>query len=119
MELQIQQKVHRFIELSKKFSLEAKDIFEPIKNYSNNIITLSGFSDGNTWSVSTNNSVDGREVYIDTDGIVKAKDDKPLSRAESILAEATIQAQLSNDFDEYIELQKDLEEYFTALNKLT
>tara|TARA_R110002051_G_C8330317_1_gene436487 strand:- start:45 stop:419 length:375 start_codon:yes stop_codon:yes gene_type:complete len=124
MELQIQQKVQRFIELSKKFSLESKDIFEPIKSsiHTMNIgdLCINGCDSGSyTYTINNSSLIEGRKVYIDEDGIVKAKDNKPLSRAESILAEATIQAQLSNDFDEYKELQLDLEEYFTALNKLT
>ena len=44
---------------------------------------------------------------------------KEKSRAEKIREQSEIKAKLAEDYDEYLQLQKELGDYFTSLNKLT
>jgi len=121
MESKIAKKVSRFIELSEKFSKTEGEVFPPNEQLSytfnaqewNNCLNSCG-----TIYLS-NNTIDGRGVFVDTDGVVKAKDNKPLSRAEKIKAEAEMKAKISDEFDEYLTLRNDLKQYFNALNKIT
>ena len=124
MDTKIQDKIERFIKLSITFSKKEDEIFDhkKISSYSDgqiclDLATLQGWSSGST--ITMGSSIDGIEIYIDDHGYIKAKDDRPLSRAEEIRAKAEIQAKLSDDYDEYISLQKDLREYFKISNKLT
>jgi len=93
MEQEIQNKVERFIELSGKFSKA------PEKYSVDYVITGSGqltFSSG-----------------INLDSVIKQ-----VSAAEKIRAQAEREAKLCEEYDEYLELQKDLSQYFKTVNKL-
>ena len=102
-------KMERFVELSGKFSKSESEVF--MKEESRNTLVsntiIGGFSSDNTF----NNGIilncdtfviNGKSIYVDENNNVKAKDAKPLTRAEQILAEAHIKAKLSDEFDEYI-----------------
>ena len=97
---QIINKVERYIQLSKKFQKAEVDIFGNSDN-SNILIgttieyTLTGYSQQ-------------QNVVI-----------KEKTRAEKIRETAEIIAKLAEDYDEYLQLQKDLGDYFSSLNKLT
>lgn len=122
----------RFVELSAKFSKSEKDIFteEEIKTLngktSNN--TISGICDGNSMVISSSNGtlsvsstinlsgtviINGREIYVDEDGNVKAKDpEKPLTRGERLEANTLLavkaRAVLLDEYDEYTKLRTSL-----------
>lgn len=125
MDKAIVTKVTRFIELSNKFSKSIADVF-PIDNSNHHsyisgpshMLTVNG-SGSITWNQMCSSIViDGRELYIE-DGVVKAKDKKVITRADTIRAEAEAKAQLSDEFDEYNKLRFELAEYFAALKKIT
>jgi len=115
MEKEVIQKVKRFVELSFKFSKSENDVFKPKESQSNNVSFGWTLCDS---SYNLNLQIDGRSLYVDKDGIVKASDNKPVTRAEKILAEAEQQAQLSKEFDEYCKLKESLNEYFKAVDKV-
>jgi len=96
---QLNNKVERYIILSKQFQKPSSDIFgkESLQNISIGYTTCEG-------SIS----------YRVTTEQVKEK-----SRAEKIRENAEIQAKLAEDYDEYLQLQKDLGNYYSSLNKLT
>jgi hypothetical protein len=124
MEQTILTKVQRFVELSAKFSKSESDVFPNDRTTSNTINFASGpyINPSGTYSsalhVSGNFVLNGKEIFVDNDGSVRAKDMKPLTRGEKIEAEAKIKAILSDEFDEYNKLRYDLGEYFRAINKL-
>jgi len=125
MEKKVLKKMERFVELSGKFSKSESEVFpneESRNTLVSNMIT-SGISFSNTF----NNDIilncdtfviNGKSIYVDENNNVKAKDAKPLTRAEKILAEAHIKAKLSDEFDEYNKLRVELMDYFNACNKL-
>ena len=115
MDKEIEDKIYRFVGLSKKFS--KSDLFEKDSNKSQsfgyNLDHIGGLSSGTSlW-------FGDRELYIDKNNQVKAKDNTILTRAEIIRAEAEVVAILADEFDEYKTLQTDLMDYFKASNKLT
>ena len=134
MEKKITEKVSRFIELSEKFAKGEYDVVpreddvvpreEDVKNTLTfgNTSTFIGRSTGSYISTGNINTfictVDGRELYIDKDGNVKAKDNKKVTRADEIKAEAEIKAQLLEEYYEYKKLMYELKQYFTALEKI-
>lgn len=113
----MEEKVKRFLELSKKFSKSAESVFGDDRPKYN---TINGcvYSNSIGYNITDSLSINGREIYIDSDGTVKAKDNKELSRAEKIRAEAEIKATLAEEYDEYIKLQNDLSLYYAVLNNL-
>jgi hypothetical protein len=131
MEAKIATKVLRYLELSSKFSKSWKDIYPDDKTSNRltfNSIPSLGFSDGvyltsntsNTLMVSGNFVINGKEIYVDEQGNVKAKDAKTeWTRADEIRAEAEIKAKLSDEFDEYNKLRYELNDYFNALKKIS
>jgi hypothetical protein len=132
MEKTIVSKVTRFIELSNKFSKSWKDLYPDdktsglLKFNSNQYLTVDSgsyaniSSISNTFMVSGNFVINGKEIYIDEQGNVKAKDAKTeWTRADEIRAEAEIKAKLADEFDEFNKLKNELAEYFTALKKIT
>jgi len=92
---QINKKVQRFLELSLKFSKSAYDVFPE--------------NSGSSGIIYTTLNCGSSECQVKTS----------LSRAETIRANAEIEAQKAEEFDEYKTLQQELINYYTALNKLT
>lgn len=94
-------KVERYLELSKKFQKSSGDVFgnEGLPSYG---VERDVF----TW-------LGGGNVDITTQEPKKEK-----TRAEKILEGAQVKAKLADEYDEYLQLQKDLGDYFTSLNKL-
>lgn len=102
----VNKKVERYIQLSKQFEKTSKDIFGEEIN-SNFIFTGSSVYHGiSNYDISTG--------YTQHQESVKEK-----SRAEKIREQSEIKAKLAEDYDEYLQLQKELGDYFTSLNKLT
>ena len=102
----VNKKVDRYIQLSKQFEKTSSDIFGQEVN-SNFILTGSSNCNGtNYYNIATG--------HIDHQEPVKGK-----SRAEKIREQSEIKAKIAEDYDEYLQLQKELGDYFTSLNKLT
>lgn len=98
----VNKKVERYIQLSKQFEKSSKDIFgEEV----NNNYVFTGVCNG-TFVTAVG--------YTTQQETVKEK-----SRAEKIREQSEIKAKLAEDYDEYLQLQKELGDYFTSLNKLT
>lgn len=134
MEKKLITKMTRYIELSKTFSKSDRDILSD----RHGLIMGNGTISNGTSSIciGTNTSIssirlgdmqcwmlDGKEIYIDDEGNVKAKDPKkPLTRGEEYKAKEIIKAdkdaKLMDEYDEYIELRKSLTGYFEGLNTL-
>jgi len=112
MEKQLVIKVKRFLELSVKFSKTMEELF-PQKG--NNNITIGNYT---TMLTDLVLSVESRKCYVDKEGFVKAEDNKPLTLAQKILAEAEKQAIVANEFDEYVSLRNELGEYFESYLKV-
>lgn len=119
--------MQRFVELSAKFSKSESDVFPKDESRSNLLVTNNSFGTlviGNTgngpWSNSNCDTfvINGKSIYVDENNNVKAKDTKPLTRAEQILAEAEIKARLSNEFDEYNNLRNELSTFLNAHENL-
>ncbi len=134
MDTKITTKVLRYLELSSKFSKTWNELYPNDKqSYSSGTIRISSLpsiSDGsgmylsssssNTLMVSGNFVINGKEIYVDEQGNVKAKDAKTvITRADEIRAEAEIKAKIADEFDEYNNLKYELNEYFKALKKIT
>lgn len=101
----LQIKLTRFIELSKKFSKTEEEIFTPEEMQSTNFNGCISLSQSGSVSYTlTTNSYPIIEVP---------------SRAEEIMERAALRADLSDDFDEFLYLQEELEEYFEKLNRVT
>lgn len=94
----VNKKVERYIQLSKQFNKTSEDIFG--KEISNFLIT----------------STSG-VAYLSTTKDNETSQEK--SRAEKIREQSEIKAKIAEDYDEYLQLQKELGDYFTSLNKLT
>lgn len=134
METELIKKMTRYVELSEKFSKRDCDIFteqELRDTYVNSpsmgmTFGSDAFSIGHTTSgIHFNGSVhiDGREIYVDEKGVVRAKDEKkPLTRGQQLEATATIRlkerAKLMDEYDEYLKLRTSLKSYFDGVNKL-
>ena len=129
MEQSVLEKVKRFVELSAKFSKSESDIFPNKKEmgYSTGSINFvnggGSFNSVTTFTTDTmyvngNFVLNGREIYIDRNGEIRTKDNKPLTRGEQFQAEAKALALVSDEFDEYNNLRSVLGEYFSALNKI-
>ena len=97
---QINNKVERYINLSKKFSKTGQEIF--------------GLAYESNTGVCTS-VLDFTAVYSQQQSVVV----KEKTRAEKIREAAETQAKLAEYYDEYLQLQKELSDYFTSLNKLT
>ena len=132
MDAKIAAKVLRYIELSSKFSKTWNELYPNDKqNYSSGTIRISNLphysdtigicaSSSNTLMVSGNFVINGKEIYVDEQGNVKAKDTKTvITRADEIRAEAEIKAKIADEFDEYNNLKYELNDYFKALKKIT
>lgn len=115
MEQTVLSKVTRFVELSKKFTksaeevLDRADLNEERRCYSSNAVYVGA-------DVYLSAAKGEKTEYRYLNG--KVISETPLSKAEILLKEAEIQAQLANEYDEYIQLQKDLSEYLQAAEKL-
>ena len=94
---QINNKVARYIHLSKKFSKTGQEIF------------------GSAYESNTGGCISLTTRYSQQQDIVV----KEKTFAEKIREAAETQAKLAEDYDEYLQLQKDLGNYFSSLNKLT
>lgn len=132
MDAKIASKVLRYLELSSKFSKSWNELYPNDKqSYSSGTIRISNLpqysdtigicaSSSNTLMVSGNFVINGKEIYVDEQGNVKAKDAKTvITRADEIRAEAEIKAKIADEFDEYNNLKHELNGYFKALKKIT
>lgn len=122
MEKKILKKMQRFVELSKKFSKSELDVFpkdEPRNTLVSNSFTGT-LSIGSISNIAITDTfvINGKSIYVDEYNNVKAKDAKPLTRAEQILAEAHVKATLSDEFDEYNKLRVELSTYLDAHENL-
>lgn len=129
MEQTVVEKMKRFVELSAKFSKTESDVFPKKPTNEGNYLTFST-GGGNNWSaspvglgsntlhVSGTFVLNGKEIFVDGSGNVRAKDNKELTRGERIEAEARALAMLSDEFDEYNSLRYLLTDYFRVVNKL-
>jgi hypothetical protein len=88
-------KILRFLELSKEFTIDSEEIFtyQPQNNF---IISGHGYGTINSQSEQLNS-----KTRLE---LLKEKSEKEVSKAER--------------FEEYLQLQTDLLEYYQALNKL-
>ena len=121
MDKKVLKKMQRFVELSSKFSKSESEVFskDEIRN------TLVSNSNG-TYIIGSNSAwancdtfvINGKSIYVDENNNVKAKDAKPLTRAEQILAEAHVKATMSDEFDEYNKLRAELSAYLDAHENL-
>ena len=102
----VNKKVERYIQLSKQFNKTSEDIFGKEVNSNFNFTGSSVYH-----GVSINDISTG---YTQHQESVKEK-----SRAEKIREQSEIKAKIAEDYDEYLQLQKELGDYFTSLNKLT
>lgn len=128
MEASVLKKMTRFVELSAKFSKNESELFTKLNNkgqhlYATGNLTCGSGNSGNwvpanTVSVSGTFLLNGKEIYIDANGNVRAKDHKELTRGEQIEAEAKALSILSDEFDEYNKLRYELKNYLDALNKI-
>lgn len=103
----------RYLELSEKFSKSENDLFGESRLQYSNVISGSGnltfASPVDTLTLNTTAFIGDRELYIDGDGTVKAKDAKgPITRADEIKARAEAEAQIADEYDEYLELRNKL-----------
>jgi len=123
MEKKVFKQMKRYVELSHKFSKTSEQVFGKESN-----LTTVGLTAGATLSIdnsyygavaTTSWNIDGRELYIDDLGNVKAKDKQPVTRAEKIRAKAEQDAIVAEEWDEYLDLRIKLQTYFTSLEKLT
>jgi hypothetical protein len=122
MEKEVVKKIERLVSLSLKFSKSEREVIGDPEAGKNTLLGCGTFSTAN-WQmcssqVSMKFQIDGRELFVDTDGAVKAKDNKRVTSAEKIRLDAEVRATLSEEFDEYVKLQQDLSEYFNAINKI-
>lgn len=130
METSVLKKMTRFVELSTKFSKQESDLFKKSNNgnlslgYNSGTALINSTGSQNSWSPVATISVSGtfilnhKEIYVDGNGNVRARDNKPLTRGEQIEAEAKALAIMSDEFDEYNNLRVELSNYFSALNKI-
>lgn len=131
MEQTVLKKMTRFVELSSKFSKNESDLFtrgdsSRAQNFESGGIYVSGSGSygtsnwvpANSFSVNGGFLLNGKEIYVDKNGDVKARDNKPLTRGEQIEAEAKALSIVSDEFDEYNKLRAELSLYFSALNKI-
>jgi hypothetical protein len=121
MEKEVLKQIKRYVDLSSKFSKSESDVF-PVNRNNNgstisNLVIDSNYHAGGTFNVTM--QVDGRDLYVDDKGVVRAKDKQPVTRAEKIRAEAEAKAILSDEFDEYQTLRHKLTLYLTSLENLT
>lgn len=128
MEAQFIKNMARYIELSEKFSKSEREIFtedEIRDSYSKNtIIDGGGISIGGT-CVSTNSYttyINDREIIIDEDGVVRVKDNKPISRGQQLEIANALKIKsrgiLLDEYDEFIMLRRLLKAVFKSIDDL-
>jgi len=120
-----QKKVKRFIELSKKFTKYESEVFTEAEiNVLNENSGSFANVESSTGSYITFGSsseliaINGRELYFAEDGTVMAKDKKEVKKSDKLRAHAEARATVFDEYQEYLELQKDLEKYYEALETL-
>jgi hypothetical protein len=121
MDKKVLKKMQRFVELSNKFSKLESEVFP--KDESRNILVSNSngayiIGSNSAWANCDTFVINGKSIYVDENNNVKAKDAKPLTRAEQILAEAHVKAKLSDEFDEYNKLRAELSAYLDAHENL-
>jgi hypothetical protein len=117
MEKKVFKQMKRYVELSSKFSKTSDQVFGKENNDINFVSANGSYTIGTTMQTSFN--IDGRELYVDDNGVVKAKDKSPVTRAEKIRAKAEQDAIFADEYDEYLSLGIKLQTYFSSLEKLT
>ena len=115
--------MQRFVELSSKFSKSESEVFpkDVLRNIVSNTLTgtlVIGNTGNSAWANCDTFVINGKSIYVDENNNVKAKDAKPLTRAEKILAEAHVKATMSDEFDEYNKLRAELSAYLDAHENL-
>lgn len=93
----MEEKIKRFVELSKEFTINVEEIFEYQSQYATVNYSISG-------TLSTNCCTSNQAVTKTRLEILKENANKEVKRAER--------------FEEYLKLQADLLEYYNALEKL-
>lgn len=121
MDKKVLKKMQRFVELSNKFSKSESEVFP--KDESRNILVSNSngayiIGSNSAWANCDTFVINGKSIYVDENNNVKAKDAKPLTRAEQILAEAHVKATMSDEFDEYNKLRAELSAYLDAHENL-
>jgi hypothetical protein len=117
MEKEILNKIKRFINLSTKFTKCEDQVVKyelPIK--SGTCIAGSGAMYMASSGLPT---INGKEIYADDTNYVRVKEKKDKTKADIIRIDAEEKALLLEQYYEYLQLQKDLVEYFGAVDKLT
>ena len=110
MENKIIKKISRFVELSKKFSMDIDDIVDRADyqcedtNSSTSVVFREGNGGISEWLTGLQRTSEG-------------EGSKP-SIADSLMAVAKQKADRVKDFEEYQKLQRDLTKYFEGLNNL-
>ncbi len=118
MEEKIVKKVSRLLELSIKFSKDEYDIVPAKEKEVVGRVICNSLVENASYVVPNNFYLDGRELYIDKDGSIKAKDEKTVTRVDTIRAQADIEAKLLEEYFEYEKLQNELSKYFSALTEI-
>ena len=130
METELIKKMARYVELSEKFSKREGDIFTEQElrdtHVNSALIGNDSFSIGshsNGLHFNGEIHINGREIYVDDKGVVRAKDEKHLlTRGQQLEATATIRLKerviLMDEYDEYMKLRTSLNSYFNGVNKL-
>ena len=118
MDKKVLKKMQRFVELSNKFSKSESDLF-PKDVKTNSFGTLVMGTNNSIFGQCDTFVINGKSIYVDENNNVKAKDATPLTRAEIILAEAEINAKMSNEFDEYNILKTELSTFLNSHDNLT
>lgn len=129
MEKELIKKVSRFLELSNKFSKSVSDVFPKSTGdvvYYTGVSTgycgsngfIGGSDSSNGVTITGSLVLNQKKVYVGDDGILHAKDNTPITRADNIRAKAELSAILSDEFDEYCVLQYELGNFLSALNKI-
>lgn len=101
--MNIENKFERYLELSLKFKKEVKDIIHDIPVIRDHAVYITD----NGYHTLSNSCCDKEEEKV------------PPTRSELILEKAKEQAELSDEYDEFLQLGRDLQDYFKATNKLT
>ena len=97
----MEQKIKRFIELSKEFTLDSDEIYEGFQEMRNNCLTFTGASSVTFASYNNDNLT------------------KYPTKVEQFETEQLEKIAKVKRYEEYLELQSSLLEYYTAKEKLT
>ena len=97
----MEQKIKRFVELSTEFTVDSDEIYEGFQEVKNNYLTFSGQCSSTT-SMYINDNLSKQTTKLEQ---FETKQLEKISKAKR--------------YDEYLELQSSLLEYYVAKEKLT